>query len=392
MIKAGLAALAVMFAHAACASDATQTFLTSANFPLVKPLPTIPTAVPGNGLALATGSTQAFSLRMGKNVVGANLTTPQSIRDTFYMNYLVGNVWAGTGCPQDTGQGCGNSPFYAVARHYEIGDPNDIHVMRNNGLALRAICSAGHTNCTSGNIYGAMIRVPYEFRPGMTIKVRYKSPSAPHSWAPIWLFSGSEISPGPGGNPWTNFGTSTSLIQEPVGGQEFEIDMNDNYPRWNVDPAIVAGYQIDFGTPDIYGVQWNTAPHEIWDANRNGFVFYPNAGPFFERVPNRLSEDFHNLVMSWNGANNTIYEFIDGKLVVQAYMEYAQAPTYYDGFSHTTKVQAMHLIIGNQAVPNWLVNGATIQENDGIYDGWTMTVQEITAWHGLIANPTNHMP
>ncbi len=393
MIKHAALAATMLFAtaSAADAADATQTFLIGQNFPQTAPLPVRSSAAPGNGLALTAGSSNAFSLLMGTETPGANLTTGQSIRDTFFMNYLAGNLYSAIGAPMDTGQS-GQAPFYAVARHYNVGDPNDLHIMNHYSMELRAICSNNHTNCSQGNVYGAMVRVPYEIRPGMTIKVRYKSPTGSYSWCPIWLFSGSQISPGPGGNPWNGFGGDYSLVQEPVGSHSFEIDANDNYPRWNDNPSVPVGQQLDFLTPNIYGVQWNTPPYQIYGANQAGFAFYPNAGPALNVTPQNLTTGFHNLVLSWDGNANILYEFIDGKLVASGYMEYAQAPTYYDGFSSTTKVQAMHLIIGNQAVPQWLPGASNTVENDGKPEGWSIYVQEISAWNGLIANPNAYKP
>jgi hypothetical protein len=388
------AAVLIASTHFAYAVDATQNFLTTPNFPLVQPLPTRTEAVVGNGLATTAGTTQAFSLLMGTQVANANITTGQQVRDTFFMNYMTGNLFTAIGCPIDTGQGCGNSPFYAVARHYEPGDPNDLHQMRPLGLALRAICANNHTNCTPGNIYGGMIRIPYEFRPGMIIKVRYKSPTAPHSWAPIWLFSGSQISPGPGGNPYQGFGTQQSLVQLPQWGGSFEIDMNDNYPVWNVNPLITAGYQLDFGLPANYGVQWTqAAPHLVYSANTHGYQAWQSVSPVFETLPTPDSFGLHNLVLSWtNDGSNLMYEFMDGKLLTTAYMEYSQAPWYQDA-NGNWKQQAMNLMIGNQAVPNWLVSpGETIKQCDGINDGWTIVVQEISAWNGAVANPQHYAP
>ncbi len=392
MIRHAALAAAMLFAtaSAADAADRTQTFLWGQNFPQTAPLPVRTDALPGNGLTLTAGATNAFSLLMGTETPGANLTTGQSIRDTFFMSYLAGDLFSAVGAPMDTGQS-GQAPFYAVARHYNVGDPNDLHVMMPHSMQLRAICSNNHTNCSQGNVYGAMVRVPYEIRPGMTIKVRYRSPTGPYSWCPIWLFSGSQISPGPGGNPWNGFGSPSSLVQEAVSNHSFEIDANDNYPRWNDNPSVPVGQQVDFLTPDIYGVQWNTPPHQIYGANQAGFAFYPDAGPALNVTPQNLSSGFHDLVLSWDGAANTIYEFIDGKLIVASYMEYAQAPTYTDA-NGNTKVQAMHIIIGNQAIPAWLQGANATVENDGKPFGWSIFVQEISAWNGLIANPTSHKP
>lgn len=71
-------------------------------------------------------------------------------------------------------------------------------------------------------------------------------------------------------------------------------------------------------------------------------------------------------------------------------MEYGGAPTYTDS-SGATQVQAMHLIVGNQAVPTFLpaFNG---QEDCGMPDGWTIVVQEISAWYSTVANPNSYMP
>jgi hypothetical protein len=394
MKKVMSAALLIASTHFAYAVDTTQDFLTAPNFPLVQPLPVRHGATVGNGLAVTPGTTQAFSLLMGSRVTDANITSGQQIRDIFFMNYLVGNLNNAIGCPIDTGQGCGSSPFYAVARHYSPGDRNDLHVIRPGGLALRAICSSNHTNCTPGNIYGGMIRVPYEFRPGMIIKVRYRSPTAPHSWAPIWLFSGSQTSPGPSGNPYQGFGTTQSLVQLPKGEAEFEIDMNDNFPVWNVNSEITAGYQLIFGTPNNYGVKWiEAAPHVVYRANAQGYQAWQNTSPNFETLPTPDSIGFHSLVLSWaSDGSNLMYEFMDGKLLTTAYMEYSQAPWYQDA-SGNWKQQGMHLIIGNQAVPNWLVkSGEAIRENDSMPDGWTIVVQEISAWNGTVEDPTRYAP
>jgi hypothetical protein len=390
MLKVFCMSALVFPAAAALAQDATQTCLTTPNFPLTSPLPVNPNAVPSNDLRLTSGSTNAFWLLMGAQVGGANMTDGQSVRNTFFMNYLTGNQTQTMGSPVDTGQG-GNSPFAAVARHYAVGDPNDLHQMRTNGLALRAVCSANHTNCTSGNVYGGMIRVPFEIRPGMTVEVTYKSPAGKDSWAPIWMFSGSQISPGPGGNPYAGFGTSATLLQLPSYQHEFEIDLNDNFPRWNDNPSVPVGRQFDYGTPNNYGVKWSRAPHWIYGANVEGYAYVPNGGPAFVELPINWSSGFHSLVMSWDGVADTIYEFVDGTLVASSYMEYSQAPTYVDA-TGVRKVQAMHLIIGNQAIPQWLSTASTAVENDGISDGWTIVVQEIAAWYGTVANPTSYAP
>jgi hypothetical protein len=304
------------------------------------------------------------------------------------MNYIEGNLNDTVGSPMDTGQP-NNSTFAAVARHYEVGDPNDVHVLAADGVHLRAICSQNHTDCSPGHVYAGMIRVPAEIRPGMTIKVRYKSPAGPHSWAPIWMFSGSEYSPGPGGNPYLGFGTDSSLVRLGSAGDSFEIDLNDNYPRWTNNPSVPTGEQLDYGIADIYGVKWNTPPHPLYWASGNGYNYQTASVPAFEQLPINWSSDFHDLVLSWQ-SDNLLYEFVDGKLVAASYMEYP-ASTYVDQLAGgVKKTLAMNLIIGNQAIPGFTPGGSSATENDGIADGWTIVVQEISVWNGNVTAPNSY--
>lgn len=370
-------------------TDTTGDYCTKPNFPsygtVSTPMPSNPAATPGQYFQMTPGSKNVLWLMMGTGQPNANMTTSQSARDMFYMNYITGNLDATIGSPMDTGQS-NNNTFAAVARHYPVGDPNDLHVMKSDGLHLRAICSNNHSDCSPGHVYAAMIRVPLEIRPGMTVKVRYKSPAGKYSWAPIWLFSGQEISPGPGGNPYLNYGTSTSLVQLPTGQHEFEIDMNDNYPRWYNSQPVTTGYQVDYGTPHGYGVVFNTQPHPTYWANSNGYAYHAEGQPPFLQTPQNLASGFHDLILSWD-TSNMLYLFLDGQLVAASYMEYP-ANTYVDGYdNNTTKTVAMHLIIGNQAIPSFAPDGSSTTENDGIPDGWTIVVQEIAAWEGNILNP-----
>ena len=365
--------------------DTTSTFLATPNWPLTQALPVIAAAEPGDKLALAAGSTNAFSLVMGCAQPGANLTTSQQIRDVFFMNYITGNLNNTFGSPVDTGQG-NNNTFAAVARHYAVGDPNDLHVMESDGMHLRAICSRDHTDCSPGNVWGAMVRLPFEWRPGTTLKVRYRSAPGAHQWNPIWLFTGSQASPGPGGNPYHGFGTDGSLLR--YSNTSFEIDWNDNYSR--VSQGVPTGSQLDYGTPDIYGTAWTTAPHSVYWSNASGYVYHANAGPDFEQTPFDWASSFHDLVGNWRGdGSNLIDVFVDGMLVVTSYMEYPQT-TYVDPADGKTKTVAMNLMIGNQAIPSFAPGAPSATDNDGTPDGWTMVVQEISGWYGNVDNPESY--
>ena len=391
------------FAQARCAvtpdlADPTQDFCQNPNYPLygsgttsgviTNPLPINAAATVGHGLALQPGSSNAFFLLMGSKVAGANMTTSASIRDMFYMNYMSGNLYTTVGCPIDTGQGCGTSPFNAVARHYAAGSPGDLHVMVDEGMQLRATCTGkGRTDCSQGNVYAAMVRVPFEIRPGMTVKVRYRSPYGQFSWAPVWLFSGSEVSPGPETEQTPYVYPYDYPIQYSQGGAAYEIDMNDNYGRWYNSPSVPIGYQIDFLTPNIYGVPWTTPPYTAYMASTNGFTAFPNAGPSFVEAPYNLSKGFHDLVMSWDASSGFIYEYLDGRLVVKSFLDYSFAPWYVDPADGVRKQQAMHLIIGNQAIPRFAPGYEAAVNNDGIPGGWTIAVQEIAAWYGTVVPP-----
>ncbi len=363
-----------------------ESFLTTPNEPLREPLPVHDGATPGDGLIMAAGSRNAFSLVMGSEQPQANMKTSQSIRDRFYLNYAVGDLTKAVGSPMDNGQ-ANNNTFAAVARHFPVGDPDDLHVMEHDGMHLRAICSKRRTDCSPGAVWGAMVRLPFEWRPGMTLKVRYRSPQGDHSWAPIWMFTGQQSSPGPGGNPYQGFQTPDALYR--TGNTGFEIDWNDNFSRFGA--GVPTGYQIDFGTPDIYGVKWKQKPHATYWADGNGWRYYgPSYAPEFLRTPFDWSTGFHDLVGNWrNDGSNLIDLFVDGHLVASSYMEYPQE-TYVDPADGQRKTIAMHLIIGNQAIPSFSPGAARARDNDGITDGWTIVVQEVSGWYGNVADPDRY--
>ena len=109
---------------AASVPDASANYDMTPNNPLRTPLPVVSGAMPGDGLTMAPGTRNAFSLIMGSAQKGANITTSQSIRDHFFLNYMEGDLNRTVGSPMDTGQ-ANNTTFAAVARHYPVGAPND---------------------------------------------------------------------------------------------------------------------------------------------------------------------------------------------------------------------------------------------------------------------------
>ena len=358
-------------------------FLTTPSNPLDEPLPVVASATPGDGLRLEPGASNAFSLVMGSARAGANMTTSQSIRDRFFLNYLTGNLTQAIGSPIDTGQR-DNTTFAAVARHFPVGSPDDLHVMAPDGMHLRAICSANRRDCRSGHVWGAMVRLPFEWRPGTVLKVRYRSPKGDHAWTPIWIATGQQRPPPPGTDPYQGFGGPNALVRQ--SSTFFEIDWNDNYSR--VASGVPTGYQIDFGIADIYKTKWATKPHSVYWADGDGWQYYGWwHRPEFERAPFDWSAGFHDLVGNWRGdGSNLIDLIVDGRLVSTVYMEYPQK-TYIDPADGRSKTIAMHLIIGNQAIPSFSPGARNAKDNDGIPDGWTIVVQEISGWYGNILDP-----
>ena len=304
----------------------------------------------------------------------------QSIRDRFFLNYLTGDLHTTIGSPIDTGQ-ANNDTFAAVARHYPVGHPDDLHVMGHDGMHLRAVCSARGTDCRRGHIWGAMVRLPFEWRPGMTVKVRYRSPKGDHSWAPIWMATGQQSVPAPGVDPYQGFGGPNALVR--LSRTNFEIDWNDNFSR--VHDGVPTGRQLDFGTPDIYGTRWIEKPHAVYWAEGEGWAYHARQPPF-ESLPFDWSDGFHDLVGNWRGdGSNLIDIFVDGRLAATTYMEFPQTK-YLDPLDGQSKTIAMHLLIGNQAVPSFSADPSHVLDNDGMVDGWTIVVQEISGWFGNIAD------
>jgi len=360
-----------------------QAFLTTPNQPLAGPLPVIVGAQLGDGIQLAYGARPAFTLVLGTAQEGANITTAQAVRDRFFLNTMTGDLTRAIGSPMDTGQ-ADNATFAAVARHTAPGAPGDLHAMAPDGLHLRAACAAGGRDCTPGHIWAAMIRIPFAWRPGMVLKVRYRSPAGEHSWAPIWMYSGEQTSPGPGGDPYSGYNTPAALYRP--GHPNIEIDWNDNYPRTKA--GVRPGFQIDFGTPDIYGTKWQIPPHAMYRAQGSGWRYFDASfRPDFQAAPFDWSAGFHDLVGNWRGDGSNLLDLIvDGKLVATQYMEYPQ-DTYADPVDGVRRKIGMHLMIGNQAVPSFSPDAAHVRDNDGLADGWTMVVQEIAGWYGNVENP-----
>lgn len=312
------------------------------------PLPVAANTVLGNGLPM-TGMTPVIGAVFGTDSA-ANMDG-NAVRAGFEFNYI--GAGSAIGSPGDTGQAPGQSPFHAVARYYPVGNPNDLLPVTSAGMKMRAICSKNGTDCSVGNVWGAFIRHSTGFKPGMTAKWNYKSPAGDHSWNPIWAFS-------------------------PEGANGlFEIDFNDNFSRFGDNTPT--GKQIDFGTPNIYGTDYHVSPYFPYTASGGGYD-WKRAYPDYAVVPFNWSQDFHTMVASWDQQTEIISLFVDGVLVAQAHQAFAQSCQ--KGTTATCK--GLDILIGNQAIPNFSPGQGAAVDNDGIADGWTLTLREFSVFNGAI--------
>ncbi len=377
------------------AVDLQGDFLTTVNVPTAGgngvPFPLNSNIAVGDGLAMESGATQQFGAIFGTATPNANITTTQQVYNTFYTTTMEGNLDQAIGGPMDTGQS-NNSTFFTVLRTCPPTSPNNLHVVGTDGLHLRAACSASHTNCGPGNIYGAgIILSQLPIRPGMTIKLRRRSPKGDLSWVPAWLFSINQGIP-PTGNTslysdaakaaMHNCGQTSYL---PYGACE-EIDIDDGFSRA---PGTVTGYQVNHGYPNIYGGIWERGkfPHQTYGANGSGYVAHLNAGPDYEELPFDQSAAFHDMVFDWR-PDGSMNVFEDGKLIISGYLDYTKSVSYQDASNgNALAYVGMQLMIMNQAVPGFAPNHTSAVDNDGLgVDGWAAVYQEIGIWKGNVAN------
>ncbi len=369
-------------AVAPAAPDSYGDFLSTPIVPLTDIVPVdLASLGPGDGLMLSAGSPVMNMYFPGGSQV-ANVPDEATLRKYVYMNYMLGDLNQAFGSPVDTAQP-NNSTFHAVARHYPLGSAHSTTPVLSDGLHIKAFCSANGTNCGNGRVFGGLVRLPPAIRPGMTVKVRYRSPPGVNSWVPIWLFSGEQRTPGPGGNPY-----SSGLLDLPPSQHNFEIDINDNFTRTD-DGGAAVGTALTFGIPDIYSNVWpsGNVPHRTYTANDGvNFIGHPSAGPAFLALPNsNWTSTFHNLVLNWrNDGTGFLDVLVDGQVVSQYYLNYDGVRS----LNSAGQPLGLSLMIGNQAIPSFEPTSSSAVDNDGIHtpgaEGWTAVVQEISIWNGNI--------
>jgi|GEM_PF-1270144 len=364
-------------------------------FPVSNYLPSLAGDTPKFGLALAAGATNIAALTFPGSGE-ARITVPDSatFRRDIYLNFDEGDLNNLVGFPQDSGQGP-TAPFYGRARSYPAGSTTDLIPVTADGLKVKSHCSAHmHLNCTPDQVRSGFFRLPTVFRPGMTMEITFRPPTGFSAWVPWWLYTGQQLTPYPNSNAYA---PGLSYVSH---GPNFEIDMNDNFARRDYGGCPIGG-QVDFGTPNLYGVTWRVAPRMVYAANSNGWASrnWGDAGNStsnnYECETGFLPGSLRTITFNWrNDGTNLMDEYVDGRRVNSAYMEYPQTQSFTDP-DGVKRVLGMTMLIGGQNVPVFN-NQASVVDNDGIVEsathdgGWTETIYAIKAWQGNLANPDGY--
>lgn len=384
-------------AQAPIAIDLQSDFLTTVNIPKAGgngvPYPLSTAITLPTPLTFEAGATQVFGAVFGTAVPNANITTTQQVYDTFWTTTMEGNYNLAIGSPMDTGQG-NNNTFAAVLRTYPIGSVNNLHVIAADGMHLRARCSANGTDCRPGKVYaGGVILSQLAIRPGMTVKVRRKTPKGNHSWFSTWVFSINQGIPPVGTTDL--FSPAAQAVRHDCGQASvtgiancMENDLDDNFSRFG--SGTPTGFQINHGSPDIYGTAWERGkfPHLSYGANADGYTTKLNAGPDYLVTPIDQTATMNDLILSWM-PDGTTYLFLNNKVVIKGYLDFTKSVAYMEG--GIQKYVGMQLMIQNAAIPGFSPGASTAVDNDGLgIDGWAGVIEQIGIWQGNIATPKNY--
>ena len=357
--------------------DNTQAWMTSPNFPASDNLPTEATPTLHDGLELAAG---AVSLAAVTFTPGGTTDTRTKLDAQMYYNPFTGNqnnVLGSDGIE-------GVTTCYARVRRYPDGNQYNLHTFDATGLSLNAIASKNNTaaGISNGNVYGGMIRCPTKILPGMTISVKYRTPTSEIAWCPVWLYEGGQNTPGPGGSPYTGYGTTSSLIQaESNSNNYYEYDINDGYWR----PGYTQGTQFNTSFVNEKSSTFTIQPYDTYLANGPEFKYQSTQNPPFIQLVSdgsvNTSTSFNTLVMNWRDDGSNLVDILfNGKLFRQQYWSYT--PSTYTDASGVVHQVPMHLLIGNQAIPDFLPSADQqnlVPQDGGVIAGgpWSLTLQEI---------------
>lgn len=381
------------------AVDTTQQFFSVPNFPISDTPPIIAGRTLGGGLTLSS-DTPVFNYVFGTNVAGANVTDGRRVRELFYLHHFPGDPMNGgiLRAPTDTAHPAGQERFWGVMRYYPVGHPNDVHIIGPDGLTLLAYGRNNNTRWALREVYCGMIRLPTPILPGMTLRIRWKKGGGRYAWAPWWLASGDEFTPGAGvtdsGAYWAGFSTdfsnpTASRRREAQSNHFHELDLDDNFDR--TPDGSPPGRSVDFiPVWDIYQTQYNTTPGSVWEKNTGAYAWVNG----HTRTTFDQSAQFYDQVVSWRtDGTNRIDQFMGPPggpytLIHTIQMEYH--PNTYITMDGATRTMGMNLVVSNQAVPDFaggFPNVTNATEGAALTNSISPTIQAIDAWRGVVLNP-----
>ena len=309
---------------------------------------------------------------------GGNITSVRDVYETFFPRSLSGDVANAAYAAPNYGPADDNGNYFqfGVFRTYAAGDPNQTLVLNPaGGLHFRSICSNNGLNCTQGNIWTAMIRPQFVFRPGQTLKFVFTSPPGCKHWFAMWEFSGEEVS---GYNKQLN--KIYTAVNNAVGTHlSYEFDTPDNFSTCYNNPASGPGQGIVDGFPYEAG----GASVSVYWPNGNNWA-YENVPGFepWELMPSTqtIAAGKHVYVVSWDNSNpkeSVISSFLDGNLIHQHQFDWSL-----DAGNPKVDGQelGMHVIVSQQTFASFTSAGLPLSQSE-LKDG---ILYELAQFSGFI--------
>lgn len=248
--------------------------------------------------------------------------------------------------------------------HFAPDSPQDVHVLTNDGLTLKAWCGIANgdpNDCNDPNIVSGILRFIPEIRPGSAVEIRCKMPAGMYSWPAFWLNTGVQAG-------WLIDGVTPGSVQ--VANWLAEIDIFDQVGFKFTLPGhyLIAGDPTPLGDA-AYAMPGQSGPVDLpptfidifglthWTGDSNGW--YAHTTP-------DLTADFHTYGLDWR-VDGTLGFYLDGILYrTRGYVWPASAPP-------------AHLIASLQIGCKFNdLSGITPQ--GGIANGWDLEIEYIRAW------------